>query len=168
LFFQSPARRLFTQLAKKKRMLVTAESLTGGLLGAEITAIPGSSLIFWGGVVSYSNQAKHRLLGVDESILETAGSVSAPVAEAMATGALGLCENALALSVTGFAGPTGGTKNLPVGSVWIAASVKARDNQVVCVSHLYQFSGSRTAIRRKTLKAAFKVALELLDRQGTV
>lgn len=162
--FPAPVRRLFTRLIEKNCKLIVAESLTGGLLGAQITAMPGSSRIFWGGVIAYSNQAKQQLLGVDTSLIESFGPVSAPVAEAMATAAVRMCPNAVALAVTGFAGPTGGTESLPVGSVWIAAAMNGIDSPVVCESRLFHFYGTRKSIRRKTLNAAFAVGLELLDR----
>lgn len=163
-FINSLVQKMFKQLSNKQLMLVTAESLTGGLLGAEITAISGASRSYWGGVVAYNNEAKHRLLGVDESVLKTCGAVSTETAQAMAAGAAALHDNSLAIAVTGFAGPTGGTATLPVGSVWIAAAIKGRCAQPACVARLYHFAGTRKAIRRKTLRAAFEVGLEVLDR----
>lgn len=145
-------------------MLVTAESLTGGMLGANITAVPGASDVFWGGIVAYSNYAKQKLLGVNEALLGSLGPVSAEVAEAMAAGVLPYCENSVAIAVTGVAGPGGGTPAVPVGSVWIAASVSEKDKSPRTVSRLYRFSGSRNRIRRETTRQAFRLALELLDR----
>lgn len=157
-------RKLFARLRKQHRMLVTAESLTGGMLGSTITSMPGSSDVFWGGIVAYSNYAKHKLLGVNEALLASLGPVSAEVAEAMAAGVLPYCVNSVALAVTGVAGPGGGTATLPVGSVWIAVSVSTEDANTHTVSRFYRFSGSRRQIRRKTTLHAFLLALELLDR----
>ena len=145
-------------------MLVTAESLTGGMLGVRITALPGSSDIFWGGIVAYSNFAKQKLLGVNEALLSSLGPVSAEVAEAMAAGVLSYCDRSIALAVTGVAGPGGGTDTLPVGSVWIAAAVSKGDAPPESISRLYHFTGSRNRIRRETTHRAFELALELLDR----
>lgn len=157
-------RKLFNRLKDTGRMLVTAESLTGGLVGSCITSIPGSSSVYWGGIVAYSNSAKQKLLGVNEALLDSLGPVSAPVAEAMAAGVLPYCENALAIAVTGFAGPAGGTATVPVGSVWIAASLSREKKDPLTVSRLYLFSGSRACVRHKTAIEAFRLALELLDR----
>lgn len=158
------ARKLFSRLRARNRMLVTAESLTGGMLGAQITALPGSSDIFWGGIIAYSNFAKQKLLGVNEALLASLGPVSAEVAESMAAGVLSYCERSIALAVTGVAGPGGGTDAVPVGSVWIAAAVSNGDKPPVTVSRLYRFTGSRNRIRRETTREAFQLALELLDR----
>lgn len=164
MFLRLVTRKLFSRLREEQRMLVTAESLTGGMLGTAITALPGSSDVFWGSIVAYSNCAKQKLLGVNEALLASLGPVSAEVAEAMAAGVLPYCENSIAVAVTGLAGPGGGTAAVPVGSVWIAASVSAGDAPPVTVSRLYRFGGSRNRIRQKTTRQAFRLALELLDR----
>ena len=105
--------------ALEGRTLVTAESCTGGGIGAALTAVPGSSSVYKGGIISYTNWVKHHLLGVDEGLLETVGAVSAPVAEAMARGARQALQADVAVSVTGLAGPGGDEFGNPVGTVYI-------------------------------------------------
>ena len=163
MFLRLVTRKLFSRLRNEQRMLVTAESLTGGMLGTSITALPGSSDVYWGGIVAYSNCAKQKLLGVNEALLASFGPVSAEVAESMAAGVLPYCENGVAVAVTGVAGPGGGTETVPVGSVWIAASVSNGDKPPLTVSRLYRFSGTRKRIRQETTRQAFGLALELLD-----
>ncbi len=160
----SLARKLFSRLREKNLVLVTAESLTGGMIGSAITAVSGSSAIYWGGIVAYSNNAKQTLLGVPESLIMAKGPVSSEVAGAMASGALSRCGSGISIAVTGLAGPGGGTPELPVGSVWIAVARSASGGNPEMLSRLYQFSGSRTRIRRKTVREAFRLALVLLDR----
>jgi nicotinamide-nucleotide amidase len=109
---------LATQLQGRDRRICTAESCTGGGIAARLTGIPGSSAWFECGWVTYSNASKTRLLGVEAELLERWGAVSAPVAAAMCAGALQRCEADFALSVTGIAGPGGGTPEKPVGLVW--------------------------------------------------
>jgi PncC family amidohydrolase len=116
------AARLGRALVARRWQLAVAESCTGGLLGHVITEVPRSSDHFLGGIVSYSNLLKESLLGVDPQLLERTGAVSADVAEAMAAGLLDRFEVAsLALSVTGIAGPDGGSAEKPVGLVYVAA-----------------------------------------------
>jgi nicotinamide-nucleotide amidase len=107
-------------LVERGLTLATAESCTGGLIGARLTAVPGSSRYYHGGVVAYANEAKRDLLGVPEALLREHGAVSAPVARAMAEGARARLGADLALATTGISGPEGGTPEKPVGLVWIA------------------------------------------------
>ena len=102
------------------RKLATAESCTGGLVGAALTAIPGSSDVFDRGFITYSNTAKTGLLGVDAAVIEAAGAVSEPVARAMAEGAVRNSDAAVVVAITGIAGPGGGSADKPVGLVWFA------------------------------------------------
>lgn len=127
-----------------------AESCTGGLIGKLVTDISGASEHFWGSLVVYSNEAKARVLGVPEETLRRFGAVSAETVEAMTRGALELSGCDIACAVSGVAGPTGGTQEKPVGSVWIAAGGRGNDPN----SRLFHFSGDRDMVRRKAAVAA--------------
>lgn len=131
--------------------MAVAESCTGGLLGAALTGIPGSSAYFLGGVISYDNAVKVELLGVDMALLATHGAVSEATALAMATGVITLLNADLALSITGIAGPGGGSHEKPVGTVWIgladAAGARARH---------FHFEGSRADVRIRSVAAALE------------
>jgi len=116
----SAAKLLGAALSVSGKTLAVAESCTGGLLGGAVTAIPGSSLYFSGGVVAYGNSAKISLLGVSPGLISARGAVSREVALAMAEGALSLFRADLAIAVTGVAGPGGGSRGKPVGTVWVA------------------------------------------------
>ena len=114
---------LFLQALRERGLtLSTAESCTGGMLGAMLTAVPGSSDVYKGGVVSYCNEVKHRLLAVPQELLDDFGAVSWQVAEAMARGAANACRASVGVGITGIAGPGGGTAEKPVGLVYIALS----------------------------------------------
>jgi nicotinamide-nucleotide amidase len=136
-------------------MIATAESCTGGLIAAALTAISGSSDVVDRGFVTYSNAAKTELLGVPASLIEAAGAVSEEVARAMAEGALARSAAALAVSVTGIAGPGGGAPGKPVGLVWLGCIRRGRP----AVTLRQVFSGDRTAVRRATVAHA----LDMLD-----
>ena len=136
------------------KTLVTAESLTGGGIGAALTAVSGSSAVYKGGIISYTNEVKHNLLGVPSEILDQFGAVSEPVAKAMAEGARKVLEADIAVSVTGLAGPTGDEYGNPVGTVFIGYS----DNAVTTVKHCL-FSGDRESIRNQTIAEALKLVL---------
>lgn len=132
-------------------MLATAESCTGGLIAAALTAIAGSSDVVERGFVTYSNAAKHELLGVPEAVLRDRGAVSEPVARAMAEGALARSHADIAVAVTGVAGPGGGSADKPVGLVWFGL---AQRGQPVASEHQV-FPGDRTAVRAATVARAF-------------
>lgn len=152
------AQRVITENRAMGRRVAVAESCTGGLVTAALTSIPGSSEVLEVGFVSYSNQAKMRILGVSEDILDTFGAVSIATAWAMARGALNKSGADVAVSVTGIAGPDGGTKQKPVGTVVFARARKDADpDDVMADSKLFEDNG-RDGIR---LQAAL-VALELL------
>lgn len=138
------------------KTLVTAESCTGGGIGAALTAVSGSSAVYKGGIISYTNWVKHNLLGVDNGLLETVGAVSAPVAEAMAVGARKALEADVAVSVTGLAGPGGDDYGNPVGRVYIGYS----DAQIT-LHREFTFSGDREEVRRQAAEEALKLILEL-------
>ena len=141
--------------ALKGKTLSTAESCTGGGIGAALTAIPGSSSVYKGGIISYCNEIKHRVLGVDEALLVNKGVVSAEVAVAMAVGARNALQTDVAVSVTGLAGPGGDEFNNPVGTVFVGYACKHS-----AVSRHYVFSGDRDAVRDQAVEAALRLILE--------
>lgn len=146
------AQRVIELATANQKILSTAESCTGGLISAALTDVSGSSAVFTHGLVTYANEAKEQLLGVPHEILMTHGAVSAPVAAAMAFGARQLSHADVAISVTGIAGPGGGTPEKPVGLVYIGVSTRAKT-----MSHRHRFSAqSRRAIRTQTVKAALR------------
>ena len=136
------------------KTLVTAESLTGGGIGAVLTTVPGASAIYKGGVISYTDEVKREVLGVPNAYLKTFGAVSAPVAEAMAVGARDLLHGDIAVAVTGLAGPGGDEFGHEVGTVFIGyADVKG----VTVEEH--HFTGDREAVRKQTINAALALIL---------
>ncbi|SFP07772.1 nicotinamide-nucleotide amidase [Variovorax sp. OK605] len=147
-------------LQRKGWMLATAESCTGGLIGAACTELAGSSVWFERGFITYSNEAKTQLLGVDAATIAAHGAVSEPVARAMATGAIAhSAPSRVALAVTGVAGPTGGTSEKPVGTVWFGWSV---DGDVR--TERRRFDGDRATVRAATVRHALQTLVELLGR----
>ena len=118
------AEKLVKVLAEKKMTCATAESCTGGGVGYTITGVSGSSAVFWGGVISYDNSVKSDVLGVPEEVLATKGAVSSECAAAMAEGARRLLKTDLAVSLTGIAGPGGGTKEKPVGLIFLGFALR--------------------------------------------
>ena len=136
------------------RTLVTAESCTGGGIGAALTAVPGSSAVYKGGIISYTNWVKEHVLHVDAKVLEKAGAVSAEVAEQMAVGARELLQADVAVSVTGLAGPGGDEYGNPVGTVYVGYC----DAQKM-KSFAYHFCGDREAVRNQAITAALQVIL---------
>ena len=141
--------------------LVTAESCTGGMIAAAMTARPGASQVFDRGFISYTDQSKAELLGVPDDVIEKHGAVSAKTAIAMARGALRHSHADIALSVTGIAGPDGGTKEKPVGLVYIGYAFRQEDHLVHSAEH--RFTGNRSEIRQKTVDAALNHILKFLD-----
>ena len=137
----------------------TAESCTGGLIGAAVTDVPGASAVFWGGVVSYDNRVKERVLGVRGETLATVGAVSEETACQMARGARSVLGTNFAVAVTGIAGPGGGTPEKPVGLVYIATSDAA--GGIVCRRNV--FDGDRTAVRLQTVETALKMLLSAVE-----
>lgn len=145
---------VLTRLAGKT--LVTAESLTGGGIGAALTAVPGASAVFKGGVISYTNQVKHEILGVPMELLDTLGAVSGPVAQAMARGVRELLNADVAVSVTGLAGPEGDEYGHPVGTVFVGYADEKTATAREC-----HFDGGREAVREQTIQAALELILEM-------
>ena len=139
----------------KGKTLVTAESCTGGGIGAALTAIPGSSAVYKGGIISYTNWVKENLLNVDGELLDTYGAVSPQVAKAMAEGAREVLQADIAVSVTGLAGPGGDEYGNPVGTVFIGYSDCKITDSIACC-----FTGDREEIRNQAVQTALKVILE--------
>jgi nicotinamide-nucleotide amidase len=146
-------------ICKEKNLLIaTAESCTAGLIAGTLTEIPGVSSILDRGYVTYSNEAKHEMLGVSRDILKTHGAVSAQTAQAMARGVLGHSRVHLAVSVTGIAGPDGGSPEKPVGLVYFAAA--SRTGKIVDAEKRYGDVG-RSQVRKQSVLQAFKMLHEL-------
>jgi len=139
-----------TEVQRCRLMLVTAESCSGGWLAKTLTDLPGSSAWFDAGVVTYSYEAKEALLGVNPRTLEHSGAVSEETVLEMVSGALARFGAGVAVAVTGIAGPSGGTDDKPVGTVWIGW--KRRGGYAH--GRLFHFSGDREAVRRQTVAAA--------------
>ena len=137
------------------KTLVTAESLTGGGIGNALTAVPGASAVYQGGVISYVNEVKNQVLGVPQEILDRYGAVSPWTAGAMASGVRKLLKADYAVSVTGLAGPTGDEFGNPVGTVYIGFESNAKALVKRCL-----FKGSREEIRSQTIRAALELILE--------
>jgi nicotinamide-nucleotide amidase len=137
------------------KTLVTAESLTGGGIGAMLTGVPGASNVFKGGIISYTDDVKHQVLGVPRAYLTAFGAVSAPVAEGMAVGARDLLKADVAISVTGLAGPGGDEYGHEVGTVFIGYA----DWRGVTVGE-YHFTGDRDAVRSQTIETALDLILK--------
>ena len=137
------------------KTLATAESLTGGGIGAALTAIPGSSAVYKGGVISYTDEVKHKLLGVPREMLASFGAVSAPVARSMAEGARKVTSADVAVSVTGLAGPGGDDFGHDVGTVFIGY---ADGDRSFALEH--HFCGDREAVRDQTIRAALMLVLD--------
>lgn len=152
------AAALLAALQARGMTLATAESCTGGLIAAALTAIPGSSATVLAGYVTYSNEAKTRLVAVPPAMLAEHGAVSAPVARRMAEGALADAGAGLALSCTGIAGPGGGSAAKPVGLVFIACARHGMQTRV----ERHVFPGDRTAVRAATVDAALALARSAL------
>ncbi|MBN2443760.1 MAG: nicotinamide-nucleotide amidohydrolase family protein [Spirochaetales bacterium] len=133
-------------LIKKNKLIVFAESCTGGLLSTWITDIPGSSQGFWGSFITYSNEAKINMLGVDPALIRENGAVSEQVVSAMAQNALSNSKGDISIAVSGIAGPEGGSEEKPVGTVWIAVRTKTGINMV----KRFHFYGTRDVVRKKT------------------
>ena len=151
-------------------MLATAESCTGGMMASRCTDLSGSSNWFERGFVTYSNEAKHEMLGVDSALIAEHGAVSESVAQAMALGALRHSRAQVSIAVTGVAGPTGGTADKPVGMVWFAWGLPsdtgpALDAEAAWVkTELMCFEGDRAAVREATVHHALETLRDLLQQ----
>ena len=149
--------RLAEAMAAKGWKLATAESCTGGMISAACTDLAGSSLWFERGFVTYSNESKTEMLGVDPGLIADHGAVSEVVARAMAFGAVRHSNAQVSVAVTGVAGPTGGSRDKPVGTVWFGFQVDG-----LLTSETRHFPGDRGAVRRATAQHALDRLLELL------
>lgn len=147
-------------LLNNRQMLATAESCTGGMIAAACTDLAGSSAWFERGFVTYSNEAKTQMLGVDANLIVTCGAVSEEVARAMAQGAIAHSRAQVAVAVTGVAGPTGGSAAKPVGTVWFGFATPAG-----VVSEMHHFDGDRGAVRAATVQYALQRLTDLLAKQ---
>ncbi len=146
------ARRVIERASSANKTIACAESLTGGLIAGTLTAIPGSSQVVRGGIVSYVNDVKRKELGVDESLLEREGAVCEEVARQMAAGARQGIGTDIAVAVTGIAGPGGEEPGKPVGTVWAACATKSG-----CESTCFHFEGDRQEVRHATVREALRM-----------
>jgi len=153
------ADRFLQACAARKILAVTAESCTGGLIIAALTDVPGSSSMVDRGFVTYSNDAKIEMIGVGAATLDAHGAVSLQTAQEMAAGALARSHAGIALSVTGIAGPDGGSAEKPVGLVWFGLALKGKP--VVAEKRLFDNRG-RDFIRRETVRHALEMGLKAL------
>lgn len=152
------AKSVLLALEAKGLTLATAESCTGGWVGKMLTDIPGSSKCYKGGVISYTNEVKHAVLGVPKQLLDTLGPVSEPVAKAMAEGARRITNADIGVSVTGLAGPDGDGSGRPVGLVYIALS---REGETICKElHL---AGDRISVRQQACYEIFALIHGVLE-----
>ncbi|WP_415902038.1 nicotinamide-nucleotide amidase [Neptuniibacter sp. QD29_5] len=156
---QLPLMDIAEKLQAKKCFIATAESCTGGWIAQEITAIPGSSAWFDCGFVTYSNASKQRALGVSKDTLEQYGAVSAEVVAEMAEGALNNSGAHLSVATSGIAGPDGGSKEKPVGTVWFAWAEQGKPVR----AKKYCFEGDRESVRKQAVSVALEGILQNLS-----
>jgi nicotinamide-nucleotide amidase len=142
---------LAARLTPLKWLMATAESCTGGMMAARCTDLAGSSAWFDRGFVTYSNEAKTQMLGVPRELIATHGAVSEPVARAMAMGAVYRSQAQASVAVTGIAGPSGGSQDKPVGTVWLAWCIGG-----LVTTEVKHFEGDRNQIRQATTKHALQ------------
>ena len=145
-------------LTKKKLKIAFAESCTGGMLASEITSVSGASKVFGLGLVTYSNQAKITVLKVNKSIIQKYGAVSPQCCEAMVKNLSKISKAQINVSITGIAGPNGGTKKKPVGLVYIGVK---KNNKIFITKNVFK-EKSRKAIQKSTIKKTFKIIKSLI------
>jgi PncC family amidohydrolase len=159
---------LIEDMARASLTLVLAESCTAGLVADLLAGVPGASRVLWGSFVTYSPEAKKRMLGVDDALLRDYGAVSRETALAMAEGALERSGADMTLSVTGLAGPDGDGSPVPVGTVWIGTAFRGGEGEAV----VFHFTGTRNEIRSAAAGEALNVLLRRLKQgiktEGTV
>jgi PncC family amidohydrolase len=156
---ETPAETAVRKLSAASRFLAAAESCTAGLVADLLARVPGASGVFWGSFVSYTVDAKERMLGIDPELIRRCGAVSRETAEAMARGALVKSGADLAVAVTGLAGPGGDGSSVPVGTVWIA--VARRDGGGG--SAVFKYAGSRNRIRASAASGALEMILNYIN-----
>jgi len=161
----SLAENLVFALIAAGKTVSTAESCTGGWIAKSITDVRGSSAAFGTGIVSYSDDAKQSLLGVDSQALVEHGAVSEQVVREMATGALARSGAGFAVAVSGIAGPDGGTKDKPVGTICLAFGVRTTEGESVSTVH-HHLAGDRDTIRAQTVVLALQGLRDLLEKHG--
>ncbi|MBQ8588584.1 MAG: nicotinamide-nucleotide amidohydrolase family protein [Clostridia bacterium] len=148
-------------LMDKGMTIATAESCTGGMLGAALTSVPGISDCYGYGVVTYSNEAKEKLLGVNHNTLAEHGAVSPETALEMACGALNISEADIAVSITGIAGPGGGTQEKPVGLVYVGIARKDQKNSV----HKLMLKGNRQEVRSQVIDNVIRLIIDSIKNK---
>ncbi len=158
----TPAQILLKECGRLGLTLASAESCTGGNIAHELTLIPGSSEVFVGSVVSYSNEVKTNLLGVGAKTLEENGAVSLPVVREMAEGVIRATGAKVAVATSGIAGPGGGSEEKPVGTVCIAAALLTPEGMTLCEAETYHFAGTRSRIIESSTTRALIKAIKLL------
>lgn len=151
------ASRVIAAYLEKNATIATGESCTGGMVGSALTAVGGSSQVYMGGIISYTNQVKHRFLGVPQELLDQYGAVSEPVALAMASGAREAMGTTVGVGITGVAGPGSDDWNNPVGLVYIAISTEETTKCLPC-----HFEGNRDDVRKQACETALAGLLEAL------
>jgi nicotinamide-nucleotide amidase len=156
----SLAAQLGAALLARKLMMATAESCTGGGVAAAITSVAGSSDWFDRGFVTYSNQAKHDMLGVPLALIEQHGAVSEEVARVMAEGALANSRAQVAISITGIAGPSGGSAAKPVGTVWLGVARRTPQG-ITTQASLHHYPGDRAEVRLQAATQALRAAINI-------
>lgn len=155
---QTKTKKIIETLIRHKETITCAESCTGGRIAAAITAVSGASEVFHGSVVTYSNEIKHQWLGVDNAVLETYGAVSRQCVEQMLSGVLKLADAQYAIAVSGIAGPTGGTPQKPVGTVFIGIQTPVSQAVFPCFFH-----GDREEIQKQSVEFAIEKLADFLD-----
>ena len=149
---------LIKKLSKKKLKISFAESCTGGMLASSITAVSGSSKVFNLGLITYSNQAKIKILKVNKNIISKYGAVSYECCKAMVINLSKISKANINISITGIAGPNGGTKSKPVGLVYIGVK---KENKIIINKNIFK-SNNRKSIQMKTVKKAFKIVNSII------
>lgn len=158
---EQTARQIVESFSEKGATLGTAESLTAGMIAAAVADISGASAVLMGGIVSYDPKVKRDVLGVSQVVIDGVGVVSEACAIQMAKGARSLLHTDIAVSATGIAGPTGGTEENPVGTVWLGVSGRKGTFAKKC-----HFDGDRQSVREKSAREALSMALEMLMDEG--